>query len=271
MRPAIVAWLETRIGVGFFVPDYDVLLAGAVVLAFFLAMREAKRRGLDEDKVFRAGVAMAAVGFVMARLYVVVTHPAWYIAQPLDALLVWKGGTASTGMYLGVTAAGVLAARRYGMSAARLLDACAPSAAAGIVLGRVACFLNGCCYGSVSDLPWAVRFPPDSGPQVSQASVGLVGIGDPSAPVHPVQLYEAAFAAVLFVVLMRYRRAIRPDGTLAALFFLLYGSARFVAEFVRGDPRPDVWGLSVPQLFCLVAIIGASGYLLRAKYRRAVA
>ncbi len=101
MRPAIVEFLESRIGTGFFVPGYDLLLAGAIVLGFYLALSEADRKGLDSSSVFRAGVAMAIAGFVAARLYVVLTHPDQFAGRPLAALEIWEGGTGSTGAYIG--------------------------------------------------------------------------------------------------------------------------------------------------------------------------
>jgi len=55
MRPALVTWIDARVGMGFLVPNYDVLLAAAVVAAFYFALRDAERRQLDSEKVFRAG------------------------------------------------------------------------------------------------------------------------------------------------------------------------------------------------------------------------
>jgi phosphatidylglycerol---prolipoprotein diacylglyceryl transferase len=269
VRPTIVAWLKARIGVGFFVPTYDLLLAAAVVAVFYIALRESERRQLDSDRVFRAGLVMALVGFGAARLYVVLQYPDLYLRDPLDAFRVWKGGTASTGMYLGVLVAAVATARWQRLPIRKLLDSAAPSAAAGIVVGRLACFVNGCCFGTVSDLPWAVRFPAGSGPQVAQLTAGLVGPGQTSEPVHPVQLYEAAFAALLFLFLWRHRRVQQRDGELAALFLLLYGLARFGTEFLRGDPRAHLGPLSVPQIFWLMAVACSATFLMRNAVRRA--
>ena len=269
MRPTIVAWLETRVGTGFFVPTYDLLLAAAVIAAFYLALRAAERQRLDPDQVFRAGLAMAITGLVAARLYVILQDPTPYLRQPLDMVRVWKGGTASTGMYAGVLVAAVTAARRLRLPLGKLLDCAAPSAAAGLVFGRLACFVNGCCFGSVSELPWAVRFPVGSGPQLTQLTAGLVGPDQVSEPVHPVQLYEAAFGVLLFLVLSRYRRAQRRDGELVALFLVLYGLGRFGTEFLRGDYRAHIGALSVPQVFWLIAAAGAATFLLQGKLRRA--
>lgn len=269
MRPAIVEWLEANLGVGFFVPDYALLLAVAVVVAFHLGLREAQRYGLDVDKVFRAGVVMAIAGLAGSRLYMVLADPDPYLRRPLDALFIWKGGTASTGMYLGVMLAALAGARWQQLPLSRLLDCAAPSAAAGLVFGRIGCFLNGCCFGAVADVPWAIRFPAGSGPQLAQMSAGLVAPGAPSEPVHPVQLYEALYGAVLLLLLVHLRKKPRRDGELAALFLLLYGAGRVLTELVRGDPRQFIGALSVAQAFWAVMIVLAVAFLVRARLRGA--
>ncbi len=66
-----------------------------------------------------------------------------------------------------------------------------------------------------------------------------------------------------FLILRRFRHTRRPDGTLVALFFVLYPLGRFFSEFLRGDARTEMWGLSLPQVFCVVAAVIAGGFLLR--------
>jgi phosphatidylglycerol---prolipoprotein diacylglyceryl transferase len=248
---------------------YDLVLALGIVLGFHLALSEADRKGLDPSRVFRAGLVIAGASFVAARLYVVITHADQYAGRLLAAFEVWEGGgTGSTGVYLGGFAAVLVAARWQRLSPAQLLDCAAPSVAAGLAVGRVACFLNGCCFGRATDLPWGVRYPVGSPPQISQAAAGLISPAEASLPVHPVQLYEAAYAALLFFFLWRIRRLPRRDGTLIALFFLLYPVERFFNEFLRGDSRAWVGMLSLPQAFALVSVglacaVLASGWIHR--------
>ena len=260
MRPSLIGFVES----------YGALLAVAFVLGFYLMLHEAERKGLDRSRVYWIGIATAALGLVAARAYVVVTHAPEYAGHPVDALLIWKGGTGSTGMYVGGLLGSVAAARWLAVPVGALLDGYAPSAALGVAIGRVACFLNGCCYGNISDAPLAVRFPPGSAPQVAHAAAGLVAEGAASLPVQPVQLYEAAYGLVLFAILWHYRRVPRRDGALMALFFLLYPLGRFFTEFLRGDPRTWVGPLSVPQVFSIAAALVAGGFLLRSRGQGAV-
>jgi phosphatidylglycerol:prolipoprotein diacylglycerol transferase len=108
----------------------------------------------------------------------------------------------------------------------------------------VGCFLNSCCYGKPTDLPW----------------------GTPAAGAlrHPVQLYEAVFNLGLFALLVWcFRRRVR-QGRVLALYLMLYSSWRFAAEHWRGDPRMAVGlGLDMAQLLSLLLIaIGAALWLL---------
>jgi phosphatidylglycerol:prolipoprotein diacylglycerol transferase len=259
-------FLESTIGHA--VPWYDLLLSAAVILGFYLGLQEADRKNIDRDAVFRAGIAVAIVAFVAGRLYVVFTHADQFAGRPLALLQVWEGGTGSTGVYLGGFIAALVAARWQHLSPTQLLDCAAPATAAGLALGRTGCFLNGCCFGEISELPWAVRYPEGSAPQLAQAAAGMIGPAEASLPVHPVQLYEAAYGVALFLLLWRLRRARMPDGALVAVFFLLYPLGRFFSEMLRGDARPEIGGLSLPQVFCAVAVVTAGGFLVQSRLHR---
>src|SRR5438046_9467699 len=128
----------------------------------------------------------------------------------------WNGGLASTGgVAAGVVAAWVTAwvARR---PLAELLDALAPAGILALAIGRLGCFLAGCCYGRPSELPWAVVFPE---------------LGPPAR--HPLQLYSAA--CDLGLVLLLSRRA--AVGAVARRACVGLGAVRFALEFLR-DPTP---------------------------------
>jgi phosphatidylglycerol:prolipoprotein diacylglycerol transferase len=97
----------------------------------------------------------------------------------------------------------------------------APGIALGHMFGRLGCFLNGCCYGSPSSLPWAVCYPADHDTH--------------GVPVHPTQLYEAALNLALAVGLDRFFYHKRFEGQIFAAYMICYGTLRMVVEFFRGD------------------------------------
>jgi phosphatidylglycerol:prolipoprotein diacylglycerol transferase len=266
MRPRVVEYLAEKIGTGIFVPDYAFMLSLAILVGIYSVMMHAEKAGLDVKRVFRT--CLIAVGFALisARLYFVIQHPDYYLRQPLEIFQLWKGGMASFGALTGGVIAALAAAKYQKLSAARFLDCCAPYAALAITFGRIGCFLNGCCYGKISNLPWALRFPGGSGPHHAHLHEGLIASQGLSLPVHPTQLYEAIYGLILFFILLRYRKRQKHDGELVALLFILYPLGRFLNEFLREDDRGFVYFLSVPQVFCAVAVILSVSFLVM-KYR----
>ena len=113
-------------------------------------------------------------------------------------------------------------------------DSFAVPVAAAIGVGRLACFVGGCCFGTPTDLPWGVAFPT---------------AGD-SLPRHPTQLYEAAFHLSAAIVLWQLQREGRFRGQLIKFYFLAYFAYRFATEFIRPEAR--LWaGLTGYQWACL--------------------
>ena len=262
MRPRLVEYFVNQIGVGFFVPDYAVALSVAIVVCLYLTIKQAERAGLEPEKVYRACIITIAVALASARLYVVLEHPDDYSQQPLEIFQIWKGGLSSYGAYLGGGLAAIFAARWQRLSTGKFLDSCAPYIALSISIGRIGCFLNGCCHGKPSTLPWAMRFPEDSGPYFNQLHQGLIAPHQLSLPVHPTQLYESLFALGIFLLLLRCRKSLKRDGELFALLFVLYGIGRFLVEFLRDDDRGFVSVLSVPQLLSIIIAALSVSFLL---------
>jgi CDGSH-type Zn-finger protein len=154
-------------------------------------------------------------------------------------------------------------ASRRGLSLPRLADCIAPGLLVGLAIGRIGCFLNGCCYGGPCDLPWAVRFPPDSPPWLDQAARGMlpavaVDGGRPwSLPVHPAQLYAAIDAAILAVLACCATATplARRDGQVFALVLTLHPISRLLLEAIRVDEPPALGTpLSISQLVSLVLL-----------------
>lgn len=268
MRPRLVEFFEGIVGTGFFVPDYAILHALAIVFCIGVALREAERTGQNPARVFRAGMITVAVALLSARLFTVLQHADYYSSQPWEAFLPWGAGSASSGAFVGGFVAALVAARWQQLSVGAFLDCSAPAVALAIALCRIGCFLNGCDYGTVSSLPWAMRFPPGSGPQVAHFEQGLIAAGDLSLPVHPTQLYESLYAAAIFVFLLHYRKRQRHGGELFALLFILYPLGRFLNEILRADPgRGSLFFLSIPQVLCVVALGSACCFLMMKRGR----
>ncbi len=130
----------------------------------------------------------------------------------------------------------------------------------GLAFGRMGCLLGGCCFGRVTDVPWAVVFPPNSAASAAQFERGQLPLpSEASLPVHPTQLYES-FGSLLIafgLVLWLHGRK-RYDGQVFLGFVVGYAVLRFLLEFWRDDDRGGFWGLSTSQLVGLALVILAA-------------
>lgn len=163
----------------------------------------------------------------------------------------WHGGLAFYGGLLFAAPVGLWYAHRKKLGVWRVADLTAPFIALGLFFGRLGCFLNGCCFGKQTDLPWAVTFPQRGTPP----------------NVHPAQLYESFGALVLFGLLyfvVRPRKS--RHGEVFAWLLITYGLLRFGLEFLRADERGSLWLLSTSQW--LGVPVGACGLWLLFRGKR---
>lgn len=167
----------------------------------------------------------------------------------LAALKFWQGGLTFYGALLFAIPGALWYCRRKRLDFLAVGDLVAPGVLVGQAIGRVGCFLEGCCYGAATAGPLGVRFP---GHALAR---------------HPTQLYESAadlaIAALLWFVL---RPRTRGRGELFGWMLALYGAARAAIELLRDDPRGGLGPLSTSQLLAIPAI--ALGVWLVARARR---
>ena len=164
--------------------------------------------------------------------YVLFYQPAVYLENPAAILRVWEGGMAFHGGFAGVVIAGWIYTSRHKIPKLSAADLIALGVPVGLLLGRIANFINAELWGRPTDLPWGVAFPGFEAQSCGQ----LAGL----CARHPSQLYEALLeGAVLLTVLLwqAWRRdALKSPGRISGLFIAGYGLARFLVEFAR---QPD--------------------------------
>jgi phosphatidylglycerol:prolipoprotein diacylglycerol transferase len=143
-----------------------------------------------------------------------------YLANPALIFEIWKGGMSFHGGITGTTIAMILFARRRGIAIWSLFDVIATVCVTGLFLVRIANFINGELYGSLSSLPWAVIFN-----------------GEAPLARHPSQLYEAGleglFTGIVLAVMVFRFGALKRPGLVAGTFVSLYAASRILVEFVR--------------------------------------
>lgn len=227
---------------------YGFFLALGFVFAILLAGREAKRLGLPAGRFYDLCFYSIVASLVGSRLLYVITELPYFLANPLEIFVLWKGGLIFHGGLVLAVAVALFYMHRYRMPWRTTFDAMAVGMPVGQIFGRIGCFMAGCCYGKPSDLPWAVTFThPETLCPIKEA-------------LHPSQLYEALLLVPLFGVLYWLRTRKRFDGQLLLTYLFLAGAVRFIVEFFRHpfDYRgPALLGeMPATQVFALgIAII----------------
>ncbi|RUL89174.1 prolipoprotein diacylglyceryl transferase [Tautonia sociabilis] len=240
---------------------FGLMLFLAFLAAMNLAAWLARRSKVDPNDVFDLAIWLIVGGLIGARGFYVLQHRE-AIDSFWDAFKVWEGGIVLYGSLIGAAAAFVLFWRVRRFPFRPMLDVAAPAMAVGVALGRIGCFLNGCCYGDTCDLPWAVTFPRGTLPWSDQVHSGLIGSDAPrSLPVHPTQLYSAIDGLILTALLLAYFPLRRRDGEVMALLLVTYPITRFLIERLRDDEGVFFAGMTVSQNGSLLLLaIGLLGW-----------
>ncbi len=202
---------------------FGTMMAIAFLVGTGLGLREARRLAFDEDAFVNVILITLVASVLGARGLYVLEHLAEFRRSWGSVLALWEGGLTLYGGIVAGSFAGLTAARRFGLPRWRVADALAPSLALGTMFGRVGCFLNGCCYGHPTTLPWGVKFP--------VGSFASVEFGD--TPVHPSQLYNAGAGLLLFTLLWTLRKRIATPGVLFWLFVVLFALVRIPIDLTR--------------------------------------
>ncbi|HSB97303.1 MAG TPA: prolipoprotein diacylglyceryl transferase [Spongiibacteraceae bacterium] len=241
---------------------YGLAYLSGFVLAWLLATRRARRADSPvtpaqvEDIIFSGAMGVILGGRCG---YVLFYNFDKFLHDPLWLLRVWEGGMSFHGGALGVIIAMVWYARRQRLHFGQLWDFIAPLVPLGLLLGRLANFINQELWGRPSDVPWAMVFP----------------LTDPQLLArHPSQLYEALLEGVaLFAILWIFSRKPRPTFAVGGLFLFFYGVFRFGVEFLR-EPDEQIgfaalgW-MSRGQELSLPMILAGAGLFIYAYTRKA--
>jgi phosphatidylglycerol---prolipoprotein diacylglyceryl transferase len=248
--------LFTIPGLGVKVFGYGLMLFFAFLGSMHLAAWRARREKLDPEIIYDLAMWVFVGGLVGARLFYVWQYWGSRIQTLWDVFKIWEGGIVFYGSILGGTAAFFLYGALRPFPLRPVLDVVAPALTLGIALGRLGCFLNGCCYGDRCDLPWAVSFPRDSAPWADQVAHGLIDRAAAwSLPVHPTQLYAALDGLILLALLSAFYPLRRRDGEVMALLMVSYPVSRFLIEHLRNDEGVFFAGMTISQTISIALLL----------------
>lgn len=234
------------------VHSYYVLWTFALSVAVIWIRRRAVRRYLVEDESARMCLIFGFIGMLIgARVGGYFDHWTYYAADPLRVLNFLEGGLSSTTAFLGAGALGIFYCSRHRLEVWRIAEAASIPAAATVAIGRIGCFLNGCCYGVTSDLSFALHFPFDH----------------PGIRRHPTQLYYSLGASLILMILLFIEKKVGSGSrrkikgaVLWPVFMILYGGMRFLVDFLRVGDR--IMGLRTGQFVGIGVLIAGIGWLV---------
>ncbi len=277
----------------------------AYVVAFLLGIWVVKglsRKGycdIPEQQVSDFVLAGAIFGVLLGgRLgYMLFYDLDQFLRNPLIIVRVWDGGMSAHGGIIGLLLYTFWYARRHKYSWLNIGDNLVVAAPLGLLLGRLANFINGELYGRVTSVPWAVQFPKelyDAPPETMQLALQNAAAINPSwtsleiifenvhgspalkqalagilSPRHPSQIYEAALEGLLlFVILWLLRTKIRtPNGVITGVFFIAYAALRSFVELFRQPDAPLTGALTRGQFLSVFLVLIGVGFIVAAYMR----
>lgn len=226
--------------------SFGLMVVLGFALGTYLAARLARERGLDGEAFLDGAVIILFAAIAGARLLFVALNSRQYAGQLLEMAALWRGGMSFHGGAAAGILAGILFMRARKQPVLALADAAAPGLALGYAFGRIGCFLNGCCYGGPTTLPWGMHFPGT----------------DPHLAYHPAQIYASAFSFLLVPALIWAYRRPHQSGQVLALYIAAYSVYRFLIEILRKGVTAEVFwmGFTESQVFSAVCLVLAGAW-----------
>jgi len=236
----------------FSVESYWVFMFLGFIIGGIVVYWQVKRKKLNSHQAKYLILVTIISGFVGSRLGYVFLHFASYQKDLLKILQFWKGGFSWQGGFIAAFLIILLILRNDKERIGKWLDIMMLGMLLGHSIGRIGCFLNGCCYGIITNVPWAIKFP---------------NLGD-NLLRHPTQLYEALSYLLIFFLLIYYSQKTKlKNGSLLFIGVILHSLARFIIEYFRYNEdfiyQGKTWftTLNYAQLTALI-IIGISFFIL---------
>jgi len=226
--------------------SYGVMLAASVLICTYLLSLDAKRYNISQETAYDLVFWCMLGGIIGARIFYVYIEWPYFSDNLMEIPMLQKGGLAWQGGFLGGVLSGVWFARSKKLSLRPLLDLSAPYIALGQSIGRIGCFLNGCCFGK--PVAWGIYFPAQH------------------ARLYPTQLFECAGLFIIFLILKKAQIKPHQDGYIFVYYLILAALERFIVEFYRGDHDLLPIGLSLTQ--CVALGVLASGLILMKVFKK---
>ena len=239
------------------VHSYGVMVVIAFLAAVWIIRRRAPRYGIDPQKLTDALIVTLIIGILGARIAYILQELPHYLSHPAEIFSPQMAGITSFGAIVTGLAYLYFWARRKGIHPLALFDCIGPPFLVANAIGRVGCFLNGCCYGGICDvsLPWKIH------------------VAEAPGWHHPAQIYDSLMDLAAFVLIVAVERRNTGRGQSFGLAMIGYGTARFIYEFWRAGTQAQVdsgaasstfwigWMTQAQAVALAMVIVGATAYV----------
>jgi phosphatidylglycerol:prolipoprotein diacylglycerol transferase len=231
---------------------YGIMVVLAVIAVIAIAVLEARRVGLAEEHIYSVALWAIIGGVLMSRLLHITDKLDYYIANPRQ--IIGFAGLTVYGAVLGALLAVLIYCRVKKLSFWQIGDVVAPGAILGQAIGRIGCFINGCCYGLPTSSPWGVIYtnPGSFCPLDEQFQ--------------PTQIYHLIWNLIGFGILWSLRRRLKPQGSLFLLYLALYAAGDLSIRFLRVG-EPFLFGLQQAQLIGIIILVVTVPWLIIRMWR----
>lgn len=255
-----LSWLSREIG-KVHIHTYGVILAIAFFMGFLIFKKYLRKENISDKVAYDLFFYIVIGSLAGSKLFLIIIDWKYYLNNPKEILFaIARYG----GVYYGGLIASIIVSILYlnhnKLPILRVTDCASPAIALGLSIGRWACLSAGCCYGSYSELPWAIIYKDIYASKTVGTPIGI--------PLHPAPIYESVAALFIFIFLVFYMRRKKKDGQVFGALLILLGMERFIIEYYRGDDRGFLFNglLSVSQFLAIFIIV--AGIILLFKIRK---
>ncbi|MBC8420239.1 MAG: prolipoprotein diacylglyceryl transferase [Proteobacteria bacterium] len=238
---------------------YGLFVAIGFCVGLMITIKLGKSEGIKAQEVMDLGFLIILAAIAGSRIMYILMNIPYYVERPMDIFKIWQGGLVFSGGVICVVLTVMWYAKRHDLSFWKLADLWAPAMAIGQGIGRIGCFMAGCCYGRPTGSKWSIVFTDPH------------ALAPLNIPLHPTQIYSAAYALIIFIILILLYSRKKFEGQVFLWLLVLHSTARLFVERFRGDDRGILLGsdMSITQAVTLLILIGSIVTLIIFKRRQA--
>ena len=240
---------------------YGLFVAIGFFVGLLFTVKLGKSEGFGSQQIMDMGFIIILSAIIGSRALYVLMNASYYTRAPLDMLKIWEGGLVFSGGVLGVVLTMLWYVKRHDLPLGKIADLWAPAIAVGQGLGRIGCFMAGCCYGKPTDSILGVTFT---------HSHSLARPLD--VPLHPTQIYSSLSSFIIFLLILVLYSKKKFEGQVFLWLMIMHSTARLAIERFRGDDRGILLGsnMSMTQLVATLILIISVGILFAVKSKKKV-